>query len=252
VETMNSTNVENEGWIIPDWPAAPNVHAFITTRAGGVSLGPYASLNIGNHVGDDPSAVTENRKRLRKYLPEGPVYLRQTHGTQVFQADGSHSGVPEADASVTMARKVVLVIQTADCLPILLCDQAGTVAGAVHAGWRSLCSGVIENTVRLMNKPGEQLFAYLGPAIGPDNFEVGPEVREEFLAKDIQASAHFREKEDGKWLADLYGLARQRLTTLGVIQIYGGDFCTVAEKERFFSYRRDRTTGRMASVIWLI
>ncbi len=248
---MNNGNVGSAGWIAPDWPTAPTVHSFITTRFGGVSSGPYASFNVGNYVGDDPQAVSENRKRLRGYLPNEPIYLQQIHGNQVFNADVSHSGVPEADASVTTTRGVPLVIQTADCLPILICDQAGTVVGAVHAGWRGLCADVIENTVQLMKKSGEDLFAYLGPAIGPNNFEVGSDVRDAFLAKDIRATDHFREKDNGKWLADLYGLARQRLAALGIIHIHGGNFCTFAEKERFFSYRRDRTTGRMASVIWL-
>lgn len=242
--------LQDSDLILPDWPAPAGVRAFVTTRSGGLSVGPYASFNLGEHVGDDPDAVAGNRKRLRALLPEEPVWLRQVHGNRVIVAD-REAGVPEADASVTERPETVLAIQIADCMPVLLCDRAGTVAGAAHAGWRGLSSGVIENTMQAMQRPGDSLLAYLGPAIGPGNFEVGVEVRETFVAHDPRAAAHFQEKADGKYLADLYGLARQRLARLGITEVYGGSFCTVAEKDCFFSYRRDRTTGRMAALVWL-
>ena len=243
-------NRRPEEWITPDWPAPPNVQAFVTTLAGGVSTGSYAEMNLGDHVGDDPRLVEKNRARLRTYLPSEPVWLKQVHGTRVIRADEKNNSV-EADASMTTAPGVALAIQTADCLPVLLCDRDGAVVGAAHAGWRGLCLGVIENTVAAMNKPGHALLAYLGPAIGPNRFEVGLEVRAEFITHDANAAMFFKEHENGKWLADLYGLAKQRLQVLGITQVYGGDFCTATEKDRFYSYRRDRITGRMATVIWL-
>lgn len=243
-------------FILPDWPGAANVHALITTRTGGVSKSPYASLNLGMSVGDDPLAVAENRARLRLRLPGEPCWMRQVHGHRVVQAEEEErqdtADFPIlADASVTRKPGTILAIQIADCMPVLLCDSAGSVIGAAHAGWRGLSSGVIENTVRAMQAPGESLRAYLGPAIGPDNFEVGAEVREAFCRHDVQAEKYFSQQQNGKWLADLYGLARQRLAALGVTQVYGGGFCTMADKERFFSYRRDGVTGRMAALIWL-
>lgn len=239
-----------EDCIVPDWPVAAGVQAFITTRCGGVSRGPFAELNLGASVGDDAGAVRENRARVRAYLPAEPCWLRQVHGNRVVWADPS-ALTPEADGCVTRERDTVLVIQVADCMPVLLADRAESAIGAVHAGWRGLAGGVIENAVRSMEVPPGSLLAYLGPAIGPDNFEVGPEVREVFCQHDVRAEMHFRAKANGKWLADLYGLARQRLGELGVAQVYGGGFCTVAEKERFFSFRRDGVTGRMAAFLWL-
>ncbi|HVK53481.1 MAG TPA: peptidoglycan editing factor PgeF [Burkholderiales bacterium] len=241
---------EGKDWIIPDWPTPRNVRALITTRKGGVSVGPYEALNVGELVGDNPDIVAENRARIRLHLPGEPVWLRQVHGNKVIVADMA-AGVPEADASVARKKGVALVVQTADCLPVLLCDVDGAVVGAAHAGWRGLSSGVIENTVQAMGVTGSRLLAFLGPAIGPDNFEVGSEVREIFVAQDGGAATHFRKKENGKWLADLYGLARRRLMALGVTRVFGGDFCTVADVDRFFSYRRDGITGRMATLIWL-
>ena len=239
-----------DNFIRPDWPAPTGVHALITTRAGGISKPPYASLNLGLSVGDDPLAVAENRARVGLYLPGEPRWLRQMHGNRVVCAD-EQQAIPEADASVTRKTGTVLAIQMADCMPVLLCDVAGGVIGAAHAGWRGLSGGVIESTVQAMNLPGESLQAYLGPAIGPDNFEVGAEVRETFCRHDPQAELHFRPRQNRKWLADLYGLARQRLAALGVKQVYGGGFCTMADEARFFSYRRDGVTGRMAALIWL-
>lgn len=242
-------------FIVPDWPAPANVRALATTRRGGVSVGPYASLNLGDPVGDDPAGVAENRRRLRRHLPAEPVWLKQVHGKQCCDAaacsNAKGSQPPEADAAYSRKPGVVCAVLTADCLPVLLCDAAGTVVAAAHAGWRGLAAGVIESTVAAMDVPGERLLAWLGPAIGPDRFEIGGEVRDAFLARDPQAEQAFVARPNGKWLCDIYLLARQRLAGLGVCRITGADFCTVRDAERFFSYRRDGATGRMASLIWL-
>ncbi|WP_033413112.1 peptidoglycan editing factor PgeF [Methylophilus methylotrophus] len=235
--------------ITPDWPAPANVKALQTTRQGGVSMGVYASLNLGDHVKDNPPHVAANRQLLSAYLPSEPVWLNQVHGVRVIDAALS-SCLESADASVATRKQVVCVTMTADCLPVLLCDHAGTVVAAVHAGWRSLCDGVIEATVAAMPVPAGQLMAWLGPAIGPEAFEVGNEVRAQFMAKDAQAESAFKAKGD-KWLGDLYTIARQRLQRLGVTQVYGGGHCTFSESETFFSFRRDGDTGRMGSFIWL-
>lgn len=234
-----------------EWPAPATVHTLITTRASGVSKAPYATLNLGRHVGDDPQAVAANRALLRAQLPNEPVWLNQVHGIKVLDAATVGLEVPEADASISRTPGVVCAIMTADCLPVLLADSKGSVVGAAHAGWRGLCNGVIEATVEAMAIPGNELVAWLGPAIGPDAFEVGTEVRAAFLQQDQAADAAFSPLEDGKYLADIYLLARQRLARLGVAQVHGGDFCTVIERDRFFSYRRDHVTGRMASCIWI-
>ncbi|MEQ6290621.1 peptidoglycan editing factor PgeF [Vogesella sp. MAHUQ-64] len=239
-------------WITPAWPLPANVGSLITTRKGGVSPAPYASLNLGDHVGDDAANVSANRALLRQQLPAEPAWLEQVHGTVVVDAATVPPGSkPKADASFSRSPGVVCSIMTADCLPVLLADRAGTVVGAAHAGWRGLCGGVIEATVQAMNEPAANLIAYLGPAIGPDAFEVGAEVREAFLAHDIHAVTAFQPIDDGKYLADIYQLARQRLAALGISEVYGGDACTVIDRDRFFSYRRDQITGRMASLIWL-
>lgn len=235
--------------ITPDWPAPANVKALQTTRQGGVSMGVYASLNLGDHVKDNPQHVAANRQLLSAYLPSEPVWLNQVHGVRVIDAALS-SCLESADASVATRKQVVCVTMTADCLPVLLCDHAGTVVAAVHAGWRSLCDGVIESTVAAMPVKTDQLMAWLGPAIGPEAFEVGSEVRAQFMAKDAQAESAFKAKGD-KWLGDLYTIARQRLQRLGVTQVYGGGHCTFSEPETFFSFRRDGDTGRMGSFIWL-
>ncbi len=235
--------------IVPDWPAPSNVRFLQTTRLGGFSLLPYDSLNLGAHVGDDPVRVERNRNLLNDMLPSEPLWLEQVHGTSVALAEvaGCH---PVADACISRKKNAVCVVMTADCLPVLLCDQAGSVVGAVHAGWRGLLDGVIEATVAAMAIPGTHLLAWLGPAIGPQAFEVGPEVRAAFVASDATADTAFAAHGD-KFLADLYALARQRLAKLGVSRVHGGNFCTYTERERFFSYRRDGVTGRMASLIWL-
>lgn len=235
--------------LIPDWPAPANVNAMQTTRVGGVSTGRYASLNLGDHVNDQPQHVAANRQRLSHLLPSEPVWLNQVHGIRVI--DAAHAScIESADASFTTRRQVVCVTMTADCLPVLLCDRAGTVVAAIHAGWRSLCDGVIEATVRAMPVDAANLIAWLGPAIGPAAFEVGSEVRAQFIAQDAQAEYAFAAHGE-KWLGDLYRIARQRLHTAGVTHISGGGRCTFGEPETFFSFRRDGDTGRMASLIWL-
>ena len=240
--------------IIPNWPAPKNVYALQTTRDGGASHAPFNSLNFGSHVNDNPQHVAQNRQLLNQFLPNEPVWLNQIHGINVVDAADTDC-LPDADASYTSRKNVVCVTMTADCLPILLCDQAGTAVASIHAGWRSLCDGVIETTVKQMPVESNQLMAWLGPAIGPNAFEVGTEVRTQFIAKDAQAELAFKKhgenQEQDKWLADIYKIATQRLNNLGITQIYGGGECTYTDKEKFFSFRRDGQTGRMATLIWL-
>lgn len=236
--------------IVPDWPAPSRVRCLVTTRLGGVSQGERASLNLAEHVGDDVSAVAENRKRLRHHLPSEPVWLSQVHGIAVADADQTRAGVC-ADAAVAREAGTVCAVTTADCLPVMLCDSGASVVGAAHAGWRGLAAGVIEATVQAMACPASDLLAYLGPAIGPDSFEVGDEVRDVFVAWDQGAEQAFVAKSAGKWLADLYELARLRLAAQGVTQVFGGGFDTYVDTQRFFSYRRSAQAGRLASLIWL-
>lgn len=220
----------------------------MTTRDGGVSQGPFSSLNLGDHVGDDPALVAENRAALRTLLPAEPAWLRQVHSARVVEAG---AGQLEADGVYTRAQHTVCAVLTADCLPVLLCDRAGSVVAAAHAGWRGLADGVLEASVASMGVPPREILAWMGPAIGPGAFEVGNEVRETFIARHAKAEAAFRPRAAGKWLADIYALARLRLREAGVEAIFGGGRCTVTEAETFFSYRRDGQTGRMASLIWL-
>lgn len=246
----------NLEWLVPDWPAPPWVRAAATTRRGGVSLGAYAGLNLGDHVGDDPDRVQINRQLLRAALglPAEPVWLRQVHGCAVACATtGGASGDAdcEADAAVAFGPGSVCAVLTADCLPLLLTDLAGTRVAAIHAGWRGLVAGVIEAAVARLAAPPGEVLAWLGPAIGAAAFEVGGEVRARFVAADARAAAAFDPLGGDKWLADLYRLARQRLAALGVAGVWGGDQCTYQDPERFYSYRRDGVTGRMASLIWL-
>lgn len=236
--------------LIPDWPAPANVKALQTTRQGGVSAAPYDSLNLGEHVGDASLNVARNRVLLNPLLPGEPVWLEQVHGSLVVNADMA-SCLPQADACIARHRESVCVVMTADCLPVLLCDKQGSVVGAAHAGWRGLAAGVIEATVQAMNVVPQNLMAWLGPAISQDAFEVGEEVRAAFVAAHPQAVSAFAAGQSGKWLADIYALARIRLNALGITQIYGGNYCTYREREDFFSYRRDGTTGRMGTFIWL-
>ena len=243
---------ENIQFITPNWPAPANVRAAVTTRSGGVSRASYDSFNLATHVGDDPAAVRENRARLRAALalPAEPAWLKQVHGVAVV--DATRGDVEQvADGAYAAQPGTVCAVLTADCLPILLCNRAGTKVAALHAGWRGLAGGVIETGVQALGVPGGDLLAWLGPAIGPASFEVGPEVRAAFVQEDAQATQGFRAARDGKYLADIYRLARLRLRHLGVAAVYGGGFCTLTERARFFSYRRDGATGRTASLIWL-
>nr|WP_130391210.1 peptidoglycan editing factor PgeF [Cupriavidus agavae] len=269
--TAGADAVTEAGWLVPDWPAPARVRALSTTRHGGVSTGVYGlaggrpgGLNLGTHVGDEPAAVASNRARLASHLPAMPHWLEQVHGCGVATADDSGPGgpgVPQADASIATRPGAVCAVMTADCLPVLLCDAAGTVVGAAHAGWRGLCDGVIESTLARMAEraggdSGTRWLAWLGPAIGPAAFEVGAEVRAAFLER---ALAHERPGVDaafvpgapGKFLANLYALARLRLARAGCTEVWGGNACTVTDAERFYSYRRDGTTGRMATLVWL-
>jgi YfiH family protein len=239
-----------EHLIIPDWPAPANVKALQTTRLGGTSGVPYASLNLGDHVGDAPLSVARNRMLLNTLLPSEPVWLEQVHGTRVANA-GIAGCLPQADACIARRHDAVCVVMTADCLPVLLCDKLGGVVGAVHAGWKGLSAGVIEAAVQAMNVVPKDIIAWLGPAIGQDAFEVGAEVRAAFIEAQPQASSAFIPGQQGKWFADIYELARLRLNALGITGIYGGGYCTYRERERFFSYRRDGATGRMGTFIWL-
>ena len=236
-------------WIIPDWPAPKRVRAFVTTRSGGVSAGAYASLNLGARVGDDPGHVARNRTILRNCLPAEPAWLKQVHGTAVVDAARAPAEA-EADGAVTREEQVVCAVLTADCLPVLFCDRGGSAVGIAHAGWRGLAAGILENTVRAMYVPADRLIAYIGPGIGAQAYEVGEDVREAFVRANPGAAAAFSAKQNGKFLADLYLLARSRLAAAGVAEIRGGGFCTATE-QRFFSFRRDGITGRMASLIWL-
>ncbi|MDO8962138.1 MAG: peptidoglycan editing factor PgeF [Methylophilus sp.] len=241
-------------FIQPDWPAPANVKALQTTRMGGVSAAPYDSFNVGEHVKDNPLHVARNRQLLNDYVPSEPVWLNQVHGTRVI--DAALSGcVESADAAFTQTKRVVCVTMTADCLPVLLCDTQGTIVAAVHAGWRSLCDGVIEQTVASMlakdqTLQPQQLMAWLGPAIGPQAFEVGGEVMAQFVAKDSDARTAFVAYGD-KWLGDLTTIATQRLNKLGIQAVFGIDECTYQMTEKYFSFRRDGDTGRMATLIWL-
>lgn len=236
-------------FIEPDWPAPAGVHALVSTRAGGASRPPYASLNLGDHVGDDPAAVALNRRRLRAFLPDEPKWLVQVHGTAVAQAD-QLQGPVEADAAVAFMPGTVCAVLTADCLPVLFCDRGGTRVAAAHAGWRGLAAGVLAASVAAMRCDAAEVLAWLGPAIGPQAFEVGEEVREAFVRDLPAAAAAFLPGQPGKWLADIYQLARLRLARAGVREVYGGGLCTYADQARFYSYRRDGATGRMASLIW--
>ena len=228
------------------------VRAVSTTRQGGISPPPYARFNLAEHVGDDPAHVAENRRRLAAMagFPIEPAWLEQVHGITVVDAETALMPVA-ADAAFTRKPGRPCVVMTADCLPVLLCDRAGTVVAAAHAGWRGLAGGVMGATVARLATPPSELLVWLGPAIGPQAFEVGDEVRAAFLALDAGHADHFRPSPAGRWLADLYELARRQLRDLGVKAIYDGDYCTFSEPERFFSYRRENRTGRMATLIWL-
>lgn len=235
----------------PDWPLPPGVAALSTARRGGVSLPPYDGFNLGDHVGDDPAAVAANRALLRSAVSSEPLWLKQVHGSEVVDVAIASEGA-EADAAVAFAPGRACAVLTADCLPVLFARDDASAVGAAHAGWRGLAGGVLEATVARLGG-AEGLSAWLGPAIGPEAFEVGDEVRAAFLDGSAEAAAAFRPTgAPGKWWADIYALARMRLAASGVERVYGGGACTVGEAERYFSYRRDGRTGRMAALVWLV
>jgi hypothetical protein len=242
-----------------DWPAPPNVRAFTSLRGGpGVSLPPFDCFNLGSRCGDEPGHVLENRQRMISEfgLPAAPRWLRQVHGIDVARIDdlpaslGDEFDEPQADAAVTTQPDTVLAILTADCLPVVFCNDDGSEIAAAHAGWRGLAAGMLEATVRAMRSPPESVMAWLGPAAGRQAYEIGAEVRDAFLAVDAYADTAFTPTQDGHWLVDLYLLARQRLAAAGVERVYGGGMCTISDSERFYSHRRDQRTGRMATVIY--
>ncbi|MGB5735762.1 MAG: peptidoglycan editing factor PgeF [Thiohalocapsa sp.] len=241
-------------FIRPDWHVPDNVRAVSSARAGGLSAGAFSSLNLGDHVGDEPARVAANRALLREQLqlPAEPTWLVQVHGCDVAAARSDDGLAPlRADAAVASRPGLVCAVMTADCLPALFCDEQGLVVAAAHAGWRGLLNGVLEATASRMGCPPERIIAWLGPAIGPAAFAVGGEVRDAFCYHSGEAEEAFVLGEDERWRADLYTLARQRLAAAGVGRVSGGDCCTFSDRERFFSYRRDGRTGRMASLIWL-
>jgi len=239
-------------WLVPDWDAPARVRAFVTTRAGGVSGGEFASMNLGGGGGDDPAHVARNRLIVREQLPAMPRWMKQVHGTDVADLDVlGESQVPVADAAVASKPGRVGVVLTADCMPLFLADEAGGRVAVTHAGWRGMAAGVIERTVEAMGSKPSGVVAWMGPAIGPGAFEVGPEVREAFVAADPDAHDAFRTHRPGKFMADLYALARRRLASAGVTRVHGGGLCTYTDPQRFFSYRRAQKSGRMGAFIWI-
>lgn len=238
--------------IVPDWPVPDRVRAVSTVRTGGVSRPPFDSANLAAHVGDVARHVAENRLRLRSQLQltTEPFWMNQVHGTRVVRAESTNFP-PEADAAFTLESGPICAVLTADCLPVLLASRDGERVAAAHAGWRGLSAGVLEATVHALERSPAQLIAWLGPAIEPEHFEVGDEVRAAFLAHDAGAATAFVPHGTHKWLADLYALARQRLHRLGVESIHGGDRGTYRERAAFFSHRRDQRCGRMATLIWI-
>lgn len=267
------------GLIFPDWPAPPGVRAAFTLRTGGVSAAPYDSLNVGSRIGDSREHVAENRRRVRDALrlPAEPVWLEQVHGIYVVELEGDVRAVdvhaaearagavgigdigggdaPTGDAAVARNAAHVCAIRVADCMPVLFAALDGSVVGAAHAGWRGLVGGVLEATVARLGVPASRVIAWMGPAIGPRNFEVGDEVRSAFLAAASgpaeEVTSAFTANSRGRWQCDLYALARLRLEAMGIAAIHGGGWCTFAEPDRFFSYRRDGQCGRMAALIWI-
>jgi YfiH family protein len=256
-------SVADLGFISPDWVVPPRVRAAFTLRTGGVSAAPYDSLNLGARIGDSPEMVAENRRRVRDALrlPAEPVWLEQVHGVEVLELPAGSTGLddpPTADASVAREAGVVCAIRVADCMPVLFAALDGSVVGAAHAGWRGLVGGVLEATVARLGVPPSQVIAWMGPAIGPRHFEVGEDVRAAFVAAGLRAGATeavasaFTANTRGRWQCDLYALARLRMEALGIAAVYGGGgWCTFAEAERFFSYRRDGQCGRMAALVWI-
>ena len=243
----------NNAFLYPDWPAPANVKAVATTRLGGISAPPFDSLNLGKYTADDPTHVLANRRHLLTSLEltREPAWLKQVHGNRVIDAVSIVSE-EKADASYSHQPGPICVVMAADCLPVLICDQQGSCVAAIHAGWRGLAEQVIAACIACLKPSASQLMAWLGPAIGPQAFEVGPEVREVFLTQDARYQSCFQPHQGDRWLADIYALARQQLTELGITAVYGGHWCTMTEYERFFSYRRNHDqSGRMATLIWL-
>ncbi len=246
--------MSSDGLLAFDWTLPRGVRAAFTTRAGGASIAPWDSFNLGVHVGDDPSTVAANRSRLAQLLelPAEPSWLNQVHGSEVLDLDTRSTGNAPvtADASIATLPGRVCVVMVADCLPVLFASRNGQHIGAAHAGWRGMMAGVLERTVAALGVAPSELSAWLGPAISQRHFEVGEEVRSAFLGADAGAAAFFSANERGRWQADLVGLARRRLAALGVGAISGGTWCTYEDRERFYSYRRDGKGGRMAALIW--
>ena len=236
--------------IYPDWPAPKNVKALSTTRDGGCRSGPWTSLNLGGNTGDDVNSVAENRAKLRELLPVEPVWLKQRHDTAIAQLDSVGYSL-EADAAVSRQSGQVCAVLTADCLPLLLCERQGQAVAAVHCGWRGLSAGIIEAAVNALDFPPGQLMAWMGPAIGPDHYEVGADVFAAFSGYPSGAVAAFTPGRPGHWQLDLYELTRMKLARIGVNSVFGGGYCTYSDASRFFSYRRDGETGRQASLVWL-
>ena len=250
---MSEPRTPAQPWLLtPEWGAPPAVRAAFTARAGGVSLAPFDSLNLGARVGDEPGAVAENRRRVRAWLalPEEPAWLEQVHGTRVADLDAAGAGTP-ADAVVTRSPGRVCAVQVADCLPVLFAARDASAVGVAHAGWRGLAAGVLEETVAHLGVAPGELIAWLGPAISARHFEVGDEVRAAFIASDRGAAGAFAANARGRWQCDLAALARRRLGALGLTEVSGGTWCTYADPARFFSFRRDGRCGRMAALIWL-
>ncbi|MDH5547918.1 MAG: peptidoglycan editing factor PgeF [Gammaproteobacteria bacterium] len=239
-------------WIVPEWPAPANVLALSTLRTGGVSEPPFDSFNFGDHVEDRPQHVAANRQRLieQVHLPSEPRWLQQIHGIAVVDAARAPMGTA-ADASYSTTPGVVCAVMTADCLPVLFCSRDGSCVAAAHAGWRGLLSGVLEATISALPAVGKDIVAWLGPAIGPEAFEVGEDVYAGFVEHDACSAGAFKPGGPGKYFADIYALARLRLTNAGVTAIHGGGYCTYTDRSRFFSFRRDGRTGRMVSLIWM-
>jgi YfiH family protein len=245
-------------WIVPQWPAPSSVHAFVTTRNGGVSTGPRASLDLGDAMGhgataEETAAIAENRRRVGAFLPDAPHWLEQVHGADVRAVrarDATDAGPPRADAALTREPDVVLGVRIADCMPVFFADIGASVVAVAHAGWRGLAAGILENTVAAMRVTPSQVVAWLGPAIGKSAFEVGSDVFDAFTLHDEGARLAFEPLPSGKWLADLQALARMRLSRAGVASVHGEGDCTLADAARFYSYRRDRGTGRMGAFIW--
>jgi YfiH family protein len=247
-----AVELQSPGFIMPAWPAPANVHALTTLRTGGYSSAPYAGFNLATHTGDDGPTVNRNRALLREHfgLPSEPVWLQQVHSNRIVFAGPDETGA-EADGSWTSSVGIVCTVMTADCLPVLICNRQGSTVAAVHAGWRGLHAGVVTSAIRMLESDPAELMVWLGPAIGPRAFEVGAEVFRAFTDRNHENTSAFRQTDDQHWLCDLYQLARIELFNQGVTSVFGGNECTLTDEQRFYSYRRDGDTGRMASLIWM-